>query len=214
MDMQDRTLHFVITGTPRSGTSYIARLFQAIGFDCGHEERFNPWHKNHDQDFKPLGDSSWMAAPFLTELPPSTKVFHLVRDPVKAINSIIGTGQLHWPSDYRTFLARHFWGDSNYWPTDITVEAQHFWIRWNRIIEQSGRVTRRLQVERVREAIVEVAKEIKPEWDMSSKGLDVAVKSVPRDFNTRPHIGGQGPVGVSDLTAECMFMARRYGYSY
>jgi hypothetical protein len=178
---------------------------------------FNPWGISYEaerQDTKVWGESSWMAVPFLTELPPSTKVFHLVRDPVKTINSIIGTGQLHWPDDYRTFAAQHCWNDGNYWPTDIAVEAQHFWVRWNLMIERSGRVVRRFRVESVWEVLGDIAKEIQPGWNPGRVRLETIVNSVPTNYNTRVPDRSEPVVNLGNLTVECRIMARQYGYPY
>src|SRR6266536_2441135 len=129
-----KPIDFVITGTPRSGTSYIARILSYLGIECGHELVFNPWNFRYQEmrsNGKLWGESSWMAVPFLENIPSTTKVFHIVRNPIKTINSIIGTGHIHWPTDYRTFLALHCWGDENYWPSDVPAAAQEFWMMWN-----------------------------------------------------------------------------------
>jgi hypothetical protein len=216
MNQTPRAIDFVVTGTPRSSTAYLAQVLSHIGFECGHELMFNPWQVRYEDirsNSRKWGDSSWLAVPFLKELAPATKVFHMVRDPLKAINSIIGTGQLDWPTDYRAFLAFHCWGDGLYWPSDLPAAAQDFWIKWNRMIENSGRVTRRLQVENIGHALREMVTDIQPDYDVNPLRLDEALKAVPTNYNTRPHL--TGPVlARSDLKEECVVLARRYGYSY
>jgi hypothetical protein len=44
------SLPFLITGVPRSGTGYMAKLMQALGYDVGHEI------------IRPHGISSWLWA--------------------------------------------------------------------------------------------------------------------------------------------------------
>ena len=211
-----RILDFVITGTPRSGTGYVARVLSSLGIICGHEAAFNPWAIEAASVRKPVvrlrGDCSWLAAPFLMELPASTKVFHVVRDPVNTINSILCTGQLDWPSDYRTFLARHFRKDSNYWPTEVLIEAQQFWVEWNEMIELSGRVTKRFQVESLRKALGDITKAIEPQWHLSNEKLEVAVNSVPTSHNSRTPLGRNNILTRSMLLPACVTIAQRYGY--
>jgi hypothetical protein len=117
--MPFRYIDFVVTGTPRSGTSYMSSLLNALGYDCSHERCFDPWHITFAEerpDDRIWGDSSWLAVPYLGDLPDTTKIVHVVRDPVHAINSILGTGQLHWAdSDYRRYIAHHWQGDREWW---------------------------------------------------------------------------------------------------
>jgi hypothetical protein len=136
-----------------------------------------------------------------------------VRDPLRTINSIIGTGQIDWPTDYRTFLALHCWGDGNYWPTDIPTAAQDFWIRWNTSIERSGRVTRRFQVERIDHVLRELVADIRPDLEIDEQRLKESLRMISTTYNARPHLTGP-VITASDLGEKCKLMARRYGYSY
>ena len=212
--LRKTNIDFVVTGAPRSGTTYVANVLQKLGFDCHHEQRFTPWEvvvEAYRLSGRPWGDSSWLAAPFLQMLPESTKVFHVVREPLNTLNSIIGTGQIDWPDDYRTFIARYCWGDENYWPTDVALEAQTFWVRWNEMIEHSGRVVMRFRVEDMAAALPRIASEVGAagvtDWDIA--GTLAAVRA---DVNKRD------PAAVrltkADLTAEFRETARRYGYDY
>ena len=151
-------------------------------------------------------------APFVRDLPTPTKVYHLVRDPVRTINSIIATGQLDWPSDYQRFIAEQMWRDASYWPSETLSEAQRFWVKWNRLIEESGRVKGRLRVENVRDWLPDILHELKPDCAISRKQFDSAVNSVPY-YNTRPRYGNHA-IAESALTRECKVMARKYGYNY
>jgi hypothetical protein len=207
-------IDFVVTGTPRSGTTYIAKVLRRLGVDCHHERWFTPWavimeaYRSNDI---PWGDSSWLAAPFIEMLPEDTKVFHVVREPLNTLNSVIGTGQIDWPDDYRTFIARHCWSDENYWPADVGRDAQTFWVRWNQMIEQSGRVSRRFQIEEVPSIITEIVSTIGA--PVTGEALARALDRVPTDVNTRKHRAAV-QLTRADLTADCVEMARRYGYDY
>jgi hypothetical protein len=208
-------ISFVVTGTPRSGTTYVARVLQKLGLDCRHERRFNPWEIIMEVcrfNEEPWGDSSWLAAPFLQALPADAKVFHVVRDPLSAVNSIIGTGQIDWPDDYRTFIAKYCWNDANYWPTDVGRDAQTFWVRWNLMIEQSGRVSRRFRVEETAAAVPGILSDVGLAG-VSEQDIARVLQEVPRNMNARKHRSALR-LTRDDLTPEFIQTARRYGYDY
>jgi len=105
-------LKFIITGTGRSGTVYMARVLTDLGIPCGHESIFN-----HDQEKKIIqrfygfipptiskcsenfgwldlrsivADSSYMAVPYLNyedicDIP----IIHVVRNPLSVISSFV-----------------------------------------------------------------------------------------------------------------------------
>ncbi|MEM9367664.1 MAG: hypothetical protein AAGD07_16865 [Planctomycetota bacterium] len=151
-------LTFVIASTPRSGTQYTSRLLQSLGVHCSHEVFFGPHAHRHEmyvcnplrrefyQGIAPLGDSSWLAVPFLDELPDNVAVIHQVREPVTSINSILHTRHFDWDeplddpvsADFHRFLQRvtRDWA----WPDDKEQKAILFWNRWHQqIFEQSTR---------------------------------------------------------------------------
>lgn len=81
---------YLILGHPRSGTGYMAKLFQANGFDVGHEI------------IGTHGTSNWQFAVKTNEYPFAfdefrrqdiefSNVFHVIRHPLHAINSIAFT---------------------------------------------------------------------------------------------------------------------------
>ena len=214
-DLRKTDIDFVVTGTPRSGTTYVSHILKNFGFDCLHERRFTPWEVVTDAyrlTSRPWGDASWLAAPFLPILPDSTKVFHVVREPLRTLNSIIGTGQIDWPDDYRTFIARYCWGDENYWPTNVELDAQTFWVRWNEMIEHSGRVVMRFRVEDMATALRRITSELGM-TEVTEADVANALAGIRTDVNTRRH-RPPGNVTRADLTAEFRETARRYGYDY
>lgn len=108
-------LKYLVTGTGRSGTVYMARLLSSIGIPCGHESiftnqglaealnRLEGWSKadlsecakEKCPDWKIdvneiKAESSYMAAPYL-EHPclSKAKIIHVVRNPVEVINSFV-----------------------------------------------------------------------------------------------------------------------------
>ena len=107
-------LNYLVTGTGRCGTLYMAKLLSSIGIPCGHESvfTFNGYEHakqvlNNDLPIKNSfisllngtewfdpedmqAESSYMAAPFLkTDLLKNTKIIHLVRHPFLVINSFV-----------------------------------------------------------------------------------------------------------------------------
>lgn len=78
-------MKFVIVGTGRSGSGYIARVLSQAGIRCGHERVFNPFNEKLKTDL--VGDSSWcaMAPRFRDELP--EWVFLQTRHPLKVVSS-------------------------------------------------------------------------------------------------------------------------------
>jgi len=81
---------FVVTGSGRSGTEFISLALSAAGVRCGHEAVFGP-RTTGVPPFGPwTGDASWLAAPFLADLPAGTAVLHQVRDPFSVISSWYG----------------------------------------------------------------------------------------------------------------------------
>lgn len=81
----------VITGCGRSGTQYIAQLLTQIGFKCRHEKIFTPnldpttvvdvEHKWEGYEV----EVSWMAAPFLNQLPRDILIWHQIRNPLQVV---------------------------------------------------------------------------------------------------------------------------------
>jgi hypothetical protein len=165
-------LKVLVTGTGRCGTVFMANLLTSLGWPCGHEAVFgtgglgvarriisgelepenSPISKNGtilSDGHRLVGDSSYMAAPFLSEV--DATVIHLVRNPIKVVGSLVGG------------LFRNF---SNPFPTHFEDLPGHilyerfiyehlpelgeemtqldrgclFYLRWNEMVEASGRV--------------------------------------------------------------------------
>jgi hypothetical protein len=86
---QSRGARFVVTGCARSGTTYTARLLSKAGCSCTHESVFGPRTEHFTGWGAAQGDSSWLAVPFLDELPAGTVVLHQVREPFAAIDALV-----------------------------------------------------------------------------------------------------------------------------
>jgi hypothetical protein len=81
--------HFVVTGCARSATTYTAQLLSAAGAPCTHEAVFGPRTARFSGWGAASGDSSWLAVPFLEELPAETVVVHQLREPRRAIDALV-----------------------------------------------------------------------------------------------------------------------------
>lgn len=101
------TSPFLCSGVGRSGTMWIARLLTDLGLVCGHEQQFTP--DRHGPLDRP--ESSWLAMPFLADLPPGTPVVQMMRDPARVVQSVMRerflVDPLRAPTVYDQFVARH-----------------------------------------------------------------------------------------------------------
>jgi hypothetical protein len=75
---------FVITGTGRHGSRYVADVLTASGIRTGHEKWWNSVGAENDGY---VGESSWLAAPHLAEF--DGVVFHQLRNPLLVVNSLV-----------------------------------------------------------------------------------------------------------------------------
>lgn len=78
-------LDVLITGCGRSGTQYLTEVLSAAGNPTSHEKRFTVFGPKDAPG--PRYEASWYAAPFLSHLPPTTRIVHLVRDPTAVVTS-------------------------------------------------------------------------------------------------------------------------------
>lgn len=90
--MRDR---FVVTGSGRCGTTWMARALTRVGVPTGHEEVFNPWTREWPDYLR--ADSSWVAACKLDEV--TEPVALLVRHPLAVVRSMVEIGFFSWDLD-------------------------------------------------------------------------------------------------------------------
>lgn len=147
------SLRFVVTGTGRSGTGYIAQLLRAAGLRCGHEDWFTwvPGVRDHQtiprtslrmrlrgpmsrlrEEWRRRrqrldGDASWMAVPSLMRF--KGMVFLQLRHPLAVISSLVSHRFFSDPSRYGVWLRfahAHFQGTG-----DDVLDAMRWWVQWN-----------------------------------------------------------------------------------
>lgn len=98
---------FLITGCGRSGTAWAASLFTMLGTECLHERQYRPG--SHGPLRKP--ESSWLAIPYLEDLPEGTPVLRIMRDPYDVVRSTMARGFLADMSNrHAAYAAKHCMG--------------------------------------------------------------------------------------------------------
>lgn len=166
-------LDYIITGTGRCGTLFAANFLTSAGAPCSHEAIFTPLGidfamevlsgarlaKNSeiskgsilsDDKKRIAAESSFMSAPFLNMFE-RTKVIHMVRNPLKVVRSFMGMGYFTNPfvffeeSPYEFFIYENM--------PELREEMSQlertclYWILWNELIENTGRVSYRHNLE-------------------------------------------------------------------
>lgn len=172
-----RKLKYLVVGTGRCGTVYLARLLTSMGIACGHETIFDnrgmegalsrlrgeeplslstvsqtQFDGEHHQLLPDwlgsidniVAESSYMASPFLYhECLEGTKVIHVVRHPVKVINSFLNymdyfqkpiPSSLHGMA-WEYFIYNHL---EDLKDESLTPEerAACYYVKWNRMIDE------------------------------------------------------------------------------
>jgi len=185
--------------------------------DCSHEEYFRPENRAIHDDRKQatFGDASWLAAPFLRELPLEVVVFHQLRDPLKTINSLLHTQHLNLgkfgDNRYVAFIQKH-----TMFPNAAASEEQraiHFWYLWHQLIEteSAGRKYFRYCVEDMSSELLYRCATLVP-CALTQDRLSDAISAVRKNENTR----GRPPSRVTGelLPDAVRQLAVRYGYHY
>lgn len=137
----------------------MAEALAKLGHACGHEQLFTPETTSLPSFGDEQGDVSWLAAPFLAELPAGTVVLHQVRDPLATVRSMVGVRMFQTKPHplmqaryrlqyYRIRFARPItnarfvrFADEHcpgvFDLPDETSRAASYWVRWNRMIAEA-----------------------------------------------------------------------------
>ena len=140
-------LRFLIAGTGRSGSKYVAGVFTRLGLECGHEHVFNATTSQRDPD-GPVGDSSHQCAPYLQAVRdeyPDVIVFHQLRNPVKYVQSLCGEMWFPEPSGNEQWMLGHV----DIQGTDPVDTAMQMWVAWNDMIAFHSHLTYKVEDLRV-----------------------------------------------------------------
>lgn len=186
---------FLITGTGRCGTKYVSQYLIAKGLDVQHEK------------VGKHGTSSWDLACgkkyfIKTDLPRFDKTIHIVRDPMKVINSFAITVP-QWEGAW-LFISQN----SPVKRTDSQLlKAMKHWYHWNLMAEGIADVTIRIE-----------------DWSLKTIGdifsLSGEEPDVPKDMNSRNSWNLMGVQYTVDdcfreneaLMEKIQKLALRYGY--
>ena len=214
------SLSYVVVSTPRSATGWAAQALTAMGLQCGHETYYNlhlqqPENKNEGV----WGDSSWLAVPFIKDLPSGTIVLHQIRNPWDTIASIVGLGWFDPKADhgalelsYIMFAAEHRLGSPTKAMATQIERAAHFWMTWHMMIElytkaRSDLTYVRYQVERP-DVADKMYRSIKGEDPCT--GSIARVDGISKKHNTREYV--KPNVWPRALDPHVVELANRYGY--
>lgn len=206
----------VVVAAPRSATGWAAAVLRELGLLCSHEGHFRANSQEYARRVGyDWGDSSWMAVPFIRDLPEHTVVLHQTRDPLDTIPSLVALHHFdHWDrpivDGYHAFMRRHMRDEM---PEGEIAKAAYFWLRWNEMIEDGLGRRRDLHTLRYRveeETALTLMYTMITLKDPSAELLDKAL-AVPADYNHKQ--GRSKPTVTMDmLSPEVQTMARRYGY--
>lgn len=242
-----RKLDYLVVGTGRCGTVYLARLLTSLGITCGHECCFDwrgfdyakakidglipmqtsecsqvkfekgnciPVAKWLDES-KIIAESSYMAAPFLKhECFKNTKIIHIVRNPVRVINSFINYLEyfanrhpaLWYPAKkYESFIYYHC--PDLYWELSQQERAALFVLRWNKMIQKlsEGKDYLFYRVEDDPQTIFDFIGQQRPETFFNDRKVNSFEK--PKNQFTLDQL----PAGK--IKDELIELGRAYGYS-
>ena len=140
---------FIVTGCPRSGTMYAAKLFGELGVRMGHEDVFGvpqglggaPRWEGYE------ADSSWLAVPHLPL--DDVVVLHQVRHPLEFVRSVVGYTEPGFLTDERArfpfsrVVGRH--APEVYAPASQVERAAVMWRVWNDTAKLHAGLTYRLE---------------------------------------------------------------------
>jgi hypothetical protein len=194
---------FVVVGTGRCGTTFVAQLLSEAGVPCGHEKVFR--RRALTPSFSLAGDCSYLAVPHLASFPGT--VIHVVREPLAVIRSLVGTRFFERsPTDgYLAPVAAHMALSG-----DPVRDAMRYYVLWNRMCERYAH-TRPLPIERLDEHLDTLFGLTAPECAAAGAAL---MRAIPPTVNSRP----RAMLSYDDLPAgstrdEVLEMRDRYGYS-
>ena len=200
-NMFGRDPDFVIAGTGRSGTVYLAWLINELGIPTRHEYFFGPdgYHKR----IGVRGEVSWMVVPYLQDF--KGTILHQTRHPVKTINSFVsmrGFDPTRMHNKYIRFIDQHFHMTDN-----LIEDSMRFYIEWNKKAEE--RAVHTFQIEKIAEELPRVFREIGEECP--SHYREVIEKSQKLNSKSKPIVTYEDlPKGK--LLDELAAVSEAYGY--
>ena len=197
---------FAVLGCLRSGTGYMAALFQAFGYDVRHESV-----KGKD------GACSWSLVPDTCFVSPEVRNFHrqqfaftyivhVLRDPLKAVSSIYSKLDVE---DWWSFATEYvpIWGEKGSLEAVIQLV-----VGWNKLIKAMGPDV----VIKVEEAPRRVASFLHSLRLRGSRGIE-GIHLPPTNVNTKGPVHYYSAEELKELVEPVVFnllmeMGDEYGY--
>ena len=141
-------MKYLIVGTPRSGTTFMSKLFTSAGWPTNHEAWFgNPGYGTWLRDA--TGEASWMALPFTEEVKRRNKdarIVHIIRNPLKVISSLMHSNFLTYKAFQRNAYTMYL---KSQLPEIVAYEDLDryifFWMRWNQECRKRADLTYRIE---------------------------------------------------------------------
>jgi hypothetical protein len=215
-------LRFIVLSTGRAGSGFVSATCTELGFPCGHEYFFNPWtahlHLDEIKGINPglVGDSAWPAVGWLDEFSEELPLFHLVRHPMKYVNSLTQPPG-YWAGAGGPYVQFKKVAISELQQPGLSEEESSMihWLRWNQMIEERVPESRRFQLEtdvwKLFRAISEVMGDPKGQEE-----IEAAIKA-GREIRENKHRAGGAIFQADDLRDFELFpefaaKAEEYGY--
>lgn len=168
---------FVVTGTGRCGTMWIARTMTELGYQCGHESVFNPGSLSDGSWRERAGnDASWLSLPVLGEC--GRTVLLQMRSPLETIGSFLEVGMFADPdSHYRKVAAL---------VVDLPRDHMEACMRWWMFVNAHTPSDLRYRVEDVDGPMLKrIADLVDPGNLLTDLHCDRVARRVRRTMNTR-----------------------------
>jgi hypothetical protein len=156
-------LQYLVVGTGRSGTVYVAKLLTAAGFPCSHERIFTggdpaeaarileaggknsecSTHFGLEFAGPPVAESSYMAVPFLEhEALRHCSLIHVVRDPLKVLRSFLNNILFFRENRFEHCHAQEQFIRTHLPHLDLLPDpasrACYYYLRWNQMVQEAA----------------------------------------------------------------------------
>lgn len=226
------SLKYIVTGTGRCGTMFMAKFLISAGINCGHEVIFTndglEVAKNKMLLYSGLeADSSYMAAPYLRfPILDNATIIHLVREPMKVINSFVVSycyflsGKLGCTPDpsqltyeyppgadldfkFMRFIYRHIPELHDKLLTPVERAALYY-IKWNELIEEACKV-RKFFLYPIESDISNLIKFI----GADGKDLHNDINTNKAEYTSRYTLGS---IPIGSIRNRLIKIGRKYGY--
>jgi len=176
-------MKILVTGTGRSGTTFVATTLQHLGISASHEQVYQLGARKHKE--WPKQDHvevSWAAPKFRSSWPEDMTILHLVRHPLRTIESYLNVirglesyKKQHWmlpellppgnpPLPPEGIVEGRGWQNADW-------VAWHY-ITWNRLVERYAEDRRRVEDCRLTTGPVEwILSRLEGGWEGSTLGI-------------------------------------------